>query len=133
LLVQERKHGQTWYLPAGRVEPGETFAQAAVRETREEAGIDVVLDGIYCVEHSPEPAGTARCRVTFAAHPAGDQAPKGHEDEHTIGAQWFTVDEMRPLALRGPELLRLFEDVERGAPAYPMSLLRWEGEPLVAP
>ena len=26
LLVHERKHGQTWYLPAGRVEPGETLA-----------------------------------------------------------------------------------------------------------
>ena len=33
LLVHERKHGQLWYLPAGRVEPGETFVEAAVRET----------------------------------------------------------------------------------------------------
>ncbi|MGB1017213.1 MAG: NUDIX domain-containing protein, partial [Nannocystaceae bacterium] len=39
LVVHERKHGQHWYLPAGRVEPGETFPAAARRETLEEAGL----------------------------------------------------------------------------------------------
>jgi 8-oxo-dGTP pyrophosphatase MutT (NUDIX family) len=52
LLVHERKHGQGWYLPAGRVESGETLTQAAVRETLEETGVPVVLDGVLRVEHS---------------------------------------------------------------------------------
>lgn len=46
LVVHERKHGQLWYLPAGRVEPGESFAAAAARETREEAGIPIHLEGV---------------------------------------------------------------------------------------
>ena len=29
LLVHEAKHGQDWYLPAGRVEPGESLTDAA--------------------------------------------------------------------------------------------------------
>ena len=53
LLVQERKHGQTWSLPAGRVESGESIAEAAVRETLEEAGVPVLLDGILRIEYSP--------------------------------------------------------------------------------
>ncbi|MEV6581286.1 NUDIX hydrolase [Streptomyces sp. NPDC051582] len=44
LLVRRRvAEGQlSWQFPAGKVEPGESFEEAAVRETREEAGVDVV-------------------------------------------------------------------------------------------
>jgi phosphatase NudJ len=46
LLVHEAKHGQGWCVPAGRVEPGESLFDAAVRETLEETGVPVVLDGV---------------------------------------------------------------------------------------
>src|ERR1700709_1006875 len=85
LLVHERKHGQGWYLPAGRVEPGETFVEAAVRETREEAGIEVTLDGIVRIEHSPTGEG-ARMRIVFVGHPADDRPPKQVPDDESLGA-----------------------------------------------
>jgi len=37
------------YITGGAVDPGETFSEAAVRETKEEAGIDVELKGILKV------------------------------------------------------------------------------------
>src|SRR5262249_19177094 len=40
LVVHERKHGQLWYLPAGRAELGETLLEAARRETLEETGLE---------------------------------------------------------------------------------------------
>src|ERR1041384_6124936 len=46
LLTQERKYGATWSIPGGRVEPGETLAQAAVREVLEETGVPAKLDGV---------------------------------------------------------------------------------------
>jgi len=72
-LIQEREHGQGWYLRAGRVEADETLAEAAVRETMEEASVCVVLD----VEHEP------------LAHPAGNDHPENRPDEQSLGA-WFT-------------------------------------------
>src|SRR5687768_8234225 len=83
LLVHERKHGQLWYLPAGRVEPGETLEDGARRETLEETGVPVVLDGVLRVEHSPSPDGT-RVRVIYVGHPKDDTPPKSHQDEHSL-------------------------------------------------
>jgi phosphatase NudJ len=131
LLVQEAKHGNLWYLPAGRVEPGETLAAGAVRETLEEAGIPVALRGILRIEHTPRPDGTARMRVRFLAEPSGDAPPKTVADGESLRAGWFTLAEIRALPLRGDEVLRLFEDVARGAPVYPLSVLQPEGMPLL--
>jgi len=39
LLVTSKKQQGFWIFPKGHVEPGETAAQAAVRETVEEAGV----------------------------------------------------------------------------------------------
>lgn len=133
LLVQERKHGQLWYLPAGRVEPGERLADAAHRETREEAGIAIDLGGIYQVQHTPFPDGTCRVRVVFGATPRDDAPPKSAPDEHSLQAGWFTLSEMAELPLRGTEVARLFEAVAGGAPVHPLALLADEGVPPAVP
>ena len=48
LCIQERT-GQ-WWIPGGSVEKGETHLQAAIRETREEAGIDIQIKGIMSID-----------------------------------------------------------------------------------
>lgn len=126
LAVHEKKHGQLWYLPAGRVEPGETFPQAALRETLEETGVPVVLEGILRVEHTPAKGGS-RIRVIFLARPADDTQPKLFPDEHSLEARWVTLDELAKLPLRGPGVLALFRAVANGMPVHPLELLGEEG------
>jgi phosphatase NudJ len=128
LLVHERDYGQSWYLPAGRVEFGESPLDAACRETEEEAGVAIVVDGIIRVEHTPIQHG-ARVRVIFAARPAGDTLPKLKADEHTLEAGWFNLEEMKRLRMRGDEVFRISEYLADGGNVYPLSLLTFEGAP----
>ena len=128
-LVQEAdtKH---WYLPAGRVEPGESFMQGALRETREEAGLEIDLTGIIRVEHTPMPDGSARLRVIFAAKPCAPGAKlKDFADEHSVQARWVTFDEARKLTLRGNEVLGALRYVADRRPTAPLTLLTAEGAP----
>jgi 8-oxo-dGTP diphosphatase len=55
-----------WDLPAGYLDPHESFEQAALRETLEESGLAVELAGLTGVYHSP--AANAVTAV-FRAHP----------------------------------------------------------------
>lgn len=132
LLVKERKHGQRWYFPAGRVEPGETLAGAALRETLEEAGVHIALDGILRVEHSLIPDG-ARVRVLYTARPVDDASPKQQPDDDSLGAAWLRLSEIEHLPLRGSEVMRVLGEIAAGAPVYPLSLIAPEGASLLVP
>ncbi|MFK8113308.1 MAG: NUDIX domain-containing protein [Rubripirellula sp.] len=123
LIVQERKHGQSWYLPAGRVERGETFEQAARRETLEEAGIKIELTHVFRIEHTPKREGD-RLRVIFRAIPADNTPPKSVPDAETMGASWVRLDELDSYQLRAAEVKSLFEAVENGCPLYPLDVLQ---------
>lgn len=129
LLVQEARHGGGWYLPAGRVEAGETFLQAAYRETIEEAGIPVNVTGIVRIEHTPYGDGSVRLRVVLTAIPAGDALPKSIPDEESIKAEWFTIDQIDHITLRGEEVKFIVRYVHRGGMIYPLNLIVPEGTP----
>jgi phosphatase NudJ len=129
LLVHERKHGQKWYLPAGRVERGESLVEAALRETLEESGIPVVIEGILRIEHTPFSEGMARLRVIFVAHPEDDTPVKSIPDEESLGAGWFSLEELESLSLRGEEVREIFNYVANGASIYPLELITFEGAP----
>lgn len=127
LLTQERKYGSTWSIPGGRVEHGETLHDAAIREVYEETGVPIQLDGILRVEHTVPPTrdsdSHARVRILFMGTPIDDTAPKTMSDDESLGAGWFTLEEIRGMPLRGAELRVLLENVASGRQVFPLDLI----------
>jgi phosphatase NudJ len=122
LMTQEQKYGSSWSIPGGRVEPGESLVDAAIREVHEETGVPVRIDGILRIEHAPAD-NTARVRVLFMGTPIDDTEPKTIADSESLGAAWLTIDEIRGRPLRGAELRALLESVEAGRQVFPLDLL----------
>ena len=54
LLLIRRTDNDNWAMPGGAVDIGESLAQAAVRETREETGIDCEITGLSGIYTDPE-------------------------------------------------------------------------------
>jgi phosphatase NudJ len=128
LLVQESKHGNAWYFPAGRTEPGETLFETASRETLEEAGVRIRLTGILRFEHTIAPERDARLRVLFVAEALPGETPKSHADEHSIKAQWFTLEELDRVRLRGEEVRVVLAYVASGGHVFPLDVLGAEND-----
>lgn len=105
LVVRTTYLGPGWMLPGGRVERHETPAVAAIRETREETGLDVRLDRLLLVDgHRARDTG-----FIFAA------TVTGGELEPQLGeiaeAGWLDRAE---IARTSPRLHRLLQIVEAG-------------------
>ena len=122
LLIQEPKYGQNWYFPHGKVDPGETLMAAAVRETLEEGGIPIGLDGILRIEHTPIQE-KATVRVIFLGHPLDDTPPKSIPDRDSLRAGWFCRNEMKKLPLRAKEVFEICDYLSKGGPIYPVKII----------
>jgi 8-oxo-dGTP pyrophosphatase MutT (NUDIX family) len=97
ILLTQREDFETWILPSGGVENGESLAQAAIREIKEETGLDVVLTRLVGA-YSRLGSWSAGYMILFAAKPIGGEI-KCQEGE-TIAVEWFAFDELpSPLSL----------------------------------
>ncbi len=77
LVVQEVSNCGFW-LPGGIVEVGETLLEAATRETKQEAGINIDIKGILKIEHSTysfddRKKAYNRMRIIFYAEPCDEK------------------------------------------------------------
>jgi ADP-ribose pyrophosphatase YjhB (NUDIX family) len=104
LLVQEHDDGG-WTMPGGWADIGESAAESVVRETREEAGIEVRADKLIALHererhgHPPHPEFSHK--VFFACVPVGDPAPSPRPGPgaEIAAAAFFERDRLPPLSV----------------------------------
>lgn len=95
LCVEERANGRlVLNQPAGHLEPDESLAEAALRETREETGWDVRLTGFVGAYQWKAPeSGRHYLRFAFAAEPVRHD-PARPLDDGIVQALWMTPGEL---------------------------------------
>lgn len=126
-LVIEERDG-TFYLPAGKVEPGENLVAAVVRETIEEAKQLIGVLGLLAVDHADR-GDRLKLRFVFAGYRGVVLPTKTEPDHHSRGAAYLTRAEIATLPLRHREVLDFIDAFESGRALMPTGAYDFYGPP----
>ena len=121
LLLIRRTDNENWAMPGGAMDIGETIAEAGVRETREETGIEcevVRLVGVYTnprhvMLYTSNDEVRQECSLVFAARPAGGELTTSSESREV---RWVAPDEIERYTMH-PSMRQRVQHVLEGREA----------------
>ncbi|MGH3470758.1 MAG: NUDIX hydrolase [Nocardioidaceae bacterium] len=104
IVLIQRGHAPSqglWSIPGGRIEPGESLAEATRREVREETGLDVVVGEVAGTVRLPA-GDTATYDVTdflcsLRPTPRIDGSPRLVAGDDAADARWVSEAELETL------------------------------------
>ncbi|MHC3437418.1 NUDIX hydrolase [Natrialbaceae archaeon A-gly3] len=111
LLVKEGKEEVrgTWNLPGGRVEEDEDPTDTAVREVKEEVGVDVDLVGLVGVYLGQDAFVSGPfLSITYLGQLSGD--PRAVSTDTVEAVEWVDQQRLNELELRSPYISRAIYD-----------------------
>nr|WP_280365669.1 NUDIX domain-containing protein [Nocardia wallacei] len=116
VLMQRRGDSGNWSLPGGIMELGETLSQCAVRETREETGLDIEITGLLGIYSDPVHViayadGEVRQEfaVVYYGRVIGGQIMVSHE---STSVEFLSLEELESLPVHSTVRLRLQHHAE---------------------
>ena len=93
LLLGKRRDGG-WCIPCGHVEWDEDVERAAIREFREETGLDVALQGVYAVHSNFHNAEQQTVGIWYTGMQLGGRL---QADQDLLEVGFFSLDDLPPL------------------------------------
>jgi ADP-ribose pyrophosphatase YjhB (NUDIX family) len=118
ILMIRRTDNDNWAVPGGAVDLGESVAQAAVRETREESGIECEITGLVGIYSDPKHVllytsnGEVRQEfsIVLTARPlSGQPTPSSESSE----VRWVPVSEVRDYTMDRSMRIRINDYLAR--------------------
>ena len=118
ILMIRRSDNDNWAVPGGAVDLGESVAQAAVRETREESGIECEITGVVGIYSDPKHVilytsnGEVRQEfsIVLTARPLSGQPTPSSE---TSEVRWVSVPAVRDYTMDRSMRIRIDDYLER--------------------
>lgn len=92
VLLTRREDFEVWCLPGGSVEDGESLAEGAIREAKEETGLDVELTRLVGVYSRLGGGMRDTHAVLYAAKPSGGALKT--QPQETIEVAYFPFDSL---------------------------------------
>lgn len=97
LLIKQTEKSPEWGIPKGKMSPGETHEQCAVREVFEETGVSIQLESrmkSVSLYHKKK----IKTVISFLAKQVCDKEPDHrHPASEVCAAQWFRLDSLPPI------------------------------------
>lgn len=94
LLIKQFAHKDSWGIPKGHIDTGESLEECAIREVREETGVTVKLEQRLpdCQTYFKNETKTV---MSWLATAIGDSEPKHDDPDNEVAdARWIPVDEL---------------------------------------
>lgn len=111
VLLQRRSDNGRWGLPGGAIEPGESIRQAAVREVKEETGLEVDvgrLIGVYTDADMVYPNGDKAHSICIAVEFTVQSGTLHCDENESLELRYFPMDALPELFCQQHE--RILQD-----------------------
>jgi 8-oxo-dGTP diphosphatase len=117
LLVKHRKGSrQYWVLPGGRLEYGETFQECAIRELKEETGLDIKVQRLIYMSEAIAPDRSRHIvNVYLTAEVIGGTLQLGSEPV-LAAVDYVPLEELETCTLYPPVGKKVVADAKTGFP-----------------
>jgi 8-oxo-dGTP pyrophosphatase MutT (NUDIX family) len=122
ILMIRRTDNDLYSIPGGQLELGETLAEAAVREVREETGIDCEVTGVIGLYSDPKHViayddGEVRQEfsICFRARPTGGSPTLSNESKEVL---WVGMQSLSNLTMHPSILKRITHAQEQKEPYF---------------
>jgi ADP-ribose pyrophosphatase YjhB (NUDIX family) len=104
ILLICRTDNDNWAVPGGALDLGESLPDAAVRETKEESGIDVEITGLvgiysdprHVIHYTSNDEVRQEFSVVFTAHPVGGEPTPSDESREV---HWVAPEKIESLQM----------------------------------
>jgi ADP-ribose pyrophosphatase YjhB (NUDIX family) len=118
ILLIRRSDNDNWAIPGGAIELGESMTQAAVRETKEESGIDCEITGLVGIFTDPKHVilytsnGEARQEfsIVLTGRPVGGELTPSSESSEV---RWVPASDIDSYAMDRSMRIRIGHYLER--------------------